>query len=160
MRVNLIHSKLVFQKKKLLFTFTWTARVKSIHCTGFFFIKKNTLFTVMNSAEKKSMDTLCKKQQGAAFLPLAFQTLKSVGPMNNKLLFFHYQTGYICVLNKTQTQPPKETIPYSDSLMRIYMKQIIVWNSRHIPNDKTLNTKWGTLCFLKLHPYVPPTISV
>jgi hypothetical protein len=128
-RVNLIHSKLVFQKKKITVHVhvNSASEINSLHWF-FFFIKKNTLFTVMNSAEKKSMDTLCKKQQGAAFLPLAFQTLKSMRPMNNKLLFFfyHYQIGCICILNKTQTQPPKQKLPYSDSLMRIYMKQIIV----------------------------------
>jgi hypothetical protein len=52
-----------------------------------------------------------KKQQGAAFLSSAFQTQITVGPMNSKLYFFHYQTCCICILSKTQTQPPKQTLP-------------------------------------------------
>ena len=53
-----------------------------------------------------------KKQQGAAFLPLAFQTQNPVGPINSKLRFFHYQTCCVCVLSKTQTQPIKQTLPF------------------------------------------------
>jgi hypothetical protein len=60
------------------------SEINSLH---WFFKKKHTLFTVMNSVEKKSMATLCKKQQVAAFLPPAFQTLKSVGSINSKLFF-------------------------------------------------------------------------
>jgi hypothetical protein len=45
-RVNLIHLKLIFEKKILLFTFTWTVRVKSINCTDFSKKKKTVHWTV------------------------------------------------------------------------------------------------------------------
>jgi len=52
-RVNLIHSKLVFQKKNIVHIHVNSASEFLIHCTGFSREKK-ALFTLMNSAEKKS----------------------------------------------------------------------------------------------------------
>jgi len=52
-----------------------------------------------------------KKQQRITFLSPAFQTQITAGFINNKLYFFHNQTYCMSVLNKTQTQPSKQTLP-------------------------------------------------
>jgi len=53
---------------------------------------------------------LCKKQQRAAFLPLAFQTRITVGPMNSKWCFNCYQTIVSRGLLQKQKQPQKQTL--------------------------------------------------
>jgi len=49
------------------------------------------------------------KQQNAASSFPASRTRNNVRPIHNKMYFFSYQTGCICVLNKTQTQPRYQT---------------------------------------------------
>jgi hypothetical protein len=51
-----------------------------------------------------------RKQVMAASFFLAFQTQQTVGFMNSNIHFFNYQTGCICVFNKTQTQPLKQIL--------------------------------------------------
>jgi hypothetical protein len=63
----------------------------------------------MNSAEEEKQPTLHKKQLQRALSCPTLQIQISMGPMNSKQCFFHYQTCCACVLSKTQTQPPIQT---------------------------------------------------
>ena len=104
MRVNLIHSKLVFQisKKKKIYCSRSREQCEWNQFTALVFWKKTALFTLMNSAEKKSSRELL-------WFFLRFKRNLQWAHQKKKMHFCVYQTIVWLWLVQTQKQPRKQT---------------------------------------------------